>query len=170
MQTFRSLLSHLLSLLMPFTMVVLIPFWALRGNGIDVPIILRIVGVGLFVASFLLFASTVRLFIRIGKGTLAPWDPTKTLIIVGPYRYYRNPMISGVLGMIIAEAIFFASPVLVVWALIFFVVNTLYFIAYEEPDLLSKHGSEYRRYMQHVPRWLPRLRPYHAMAKGASRK
>jgi protein-S-isoprenylcysteine O-methyltransferase Ste14 len=54
-----------------------------------------VTGVALFAAGFLLFAWCVTLFARIGRGTLAPWDPTRSLVAAGPYRHIRNPMITG---------------------------------------------------------------------------
>ena len=54
------------------------------------------------VAGFCLFAWCVALFSRVGRGTLAPWDPTQRLVAVGPYRYMRNPMITGVLAMMLS--------------------------------------------------------------------
>ena len=52
-----------------------------------------------------LSAWSVRIFIKFGEGTPAPWDPPKKLILHGPYRYVRNPMIIGTLLMLVAEAI-----------------------------------------------------------------
>jgi protein-S-isoprenylcysteine O-methyltransferase Ste14 len=69
-------------------------------------------------------------------------------------------MISGVAGMILGEAVFFGSAALLMWAAIFLAVNTLYFVLFEEPALLQKFGDQYATYKRHVPRWVPRLRPY----------
>jgi protein-S-isoprenylcysteine O-methyltransferase Ste14 len=104
---------------------------------------------------------TISSFIRLGKGTLAPWAPPKNLVIRGPYRYVRNPMIIGVLTFLIGEAICFQSKIILVRAVCFFVINTIYFIIYEEPNLEDRFGENYCAYKKHVPRWLPRLAPYH---------
>ena len=64
----------------------------------------RASGVGL-----LLFAASLRQFAVRGKGTLAPWDPPKHLVVEGPYRYVRNPMISGVLFVLLGEALVLRS-------------------------------------------------------------
>ncbi len=157
-----SILSHLIALLMPFTMVVLVPSWLVREYGRGEYIALQLSGTTLFLGGLTLFVATLLLFISVGKGTLAPWNPTKKLIVAGPYRYCRNPMISGVLFMILGQALFFASPALLVWALVFFMVNTTYFLATEEPSLARKFGSSYTTYKHRVPRWIPRLRPYRA--------
>jgi protein-S-isoprenylcysteine O-methyltransferase Ste14 len=105
-----------------------------------------------------LFAWTVSLFVRIGRGTLAPWDPTRRLVIAGPYRYVRNPMITAVLFVLVGEALLFESVAIAVWAALFVAVNTLWFLVYEEPDLQERFGEEYREYRRRVPRWLPRFR------------
>jgi Phospholipid methyltransferase len=66
---------------------------------------------------------TIRLFARAGQGTLAPWDPTRRLVIQGPYRYLRNPMISGVLAVLIGEAVLLGSPPLAAWFAVFLAAN-----------------------------------------------
>jgi protein-S-isoprenylcysteine O-methyltransferase Ste14 len=99
---------------------------------------------------------TVSLFIRIGRGTLAPWDPTRKLVVVGPYSRVRNPMISGVFAIICGEAIVLVSRGLAAWAALFFGINHLYFIVSEEPGLLQRFGAEYEAYKRNVPRWIPR--------------
>jgi protein-S-isoprenylcysteine O-methyltransferase Ste14 len=149
--------SQLIALLMPTTMTVLIPYWVLsnydhssRG--------LQLTGILVFLVGFSLLATTLWQFINIGKGTLAPWNATKHFIATGPYRYCRNPMISGVLFMIIGEGLFFGSKELFIWAATFFVANTTYFILKEEPDLERKFGKEYTSYKQKVNRWLPTSR------------
>jgi protein-S-isoprenylcysteine O-methyltransferase Ste14 len=112
-----------------------------------------------FLAGFALFAWCVALFARVGRGTLAPWDPTRALVAVGPYRYVRNPMITGVATMLAGEALFWRSGAVAVWAAAFVVINHLYFILSEEPGLERRFGEPYREYRRTVPRWIPRLPP-----------
>ena len=68
----------------------------------------RVAGALLAAAGLGMLAWTVTLFIRIGRGTLAPWDPTRKLVVRGPYAHVRNPMITGVLAILIGEALAFA--------------------------------------------------------------
>ena len=100
------------------------------------------------------------LFARVGQGTLAPWDPTRRLVAVGPYRHVRNPMISGVAGMLLGEALAFGSWVVAGWALAFVLVNHIYFVVSEEPGLARRFGESYATYRANVPRWLPRWTPW----------
>ena len=100
------------------------------------------------------------LFARVGRGTLAPWDPTSTLVVEGPYRHVRNPMISGVLFLLLAEAALLGSVPLLVWFGAVAGVNAVYMPLVEEPGLVRRYGVEYERYRAAVPRWLPRLRPW----------
>jgi protein-S-isoprenylcysteine O-methyltransferase Ste14 len=109
----------------------------------------------------LLFAVwTVLLFMKFGKGTPAPWDPPKKLVVRGPYLHVRNPMITSVLLMLITESLVFQSWYLAVWTLVFFVLNLLYFPLVEEKGLERRFGEDYRAYKANVPRWVPRLRPW----------
>jgi len=163
------ILRHLLSiLLLPFVMVVVVPRWiALGERAADTrwqagaaAWMGNAAGALLFVAGFALFAWCVSLFARVGQGTLAPWDPTRRLVAVGPYRYMRNPMITGVLAMVSGEALFLGSRALAVWGAAFLAINMVYFVLLEEPGLEVRFGEAYRRYKDAVPRWLPRLTPW----------
>ena len=107
-----------------------------------------------------LIVQTVALFATVGKGTLAPWDPTARLVVRGPYRRVRNPMISGVLCVLLGETLLFGSPAVLAWFAIVFAVNAVYFPLVEEPGLRRRFGAEYDAYRSAVPRWLPRLRPW----------
>jgi protein-S-isoprenylcysteine O-methyltransferase Ste14 len=117
-------------------------------------------GGALVVAGLGMLVWTVSLFIRIGLGTLAPWDPTRRLVLVGPFAYVRNPMITGVFAVISGEAVLFRSWRIATWALAFLVINHLYFLLSEEPGLVKRFGSEYDAYRRNVPRWLPRATPW----------
>ena len=103
---------------------------------------------------------TVRIFMTFGRGTPAPWDPPEKLVIRGPYRHVRNPMIIGVLLMLTAEAILLQSWPVAMWTIVFFIGNALYFPLVEERGLERRFGRDYRFYKAHVPRWMPRLRPW----------
>lgn len=101
---------------------------------------------------------TVMLFSRYGEGTPAPWEPPRKLVIRGPYRHVRNPMIAGVLLLIAAEALLLGSWPLLVWMGVFFLGNAVYFPLVEEKGLAERFGYAYREYTRNVPRWLPRRR------------
>jgi protein-S-isoprenylcysteine O-methyltransferase Ste14 len=104
-----------------------------------------------------LVAWTVGLFATVGGGTLAPWDPTVRLVIRGPYRHVRNPMIGGVLLVLLGEAAVFGSPALLIWFAAVLAANAVYIPLVEEPGLRDRFGEEYDAYRASVPRWLPRL-------------
>jgi protein-S-isoprenylcysteine O-methyltransferase Ste14 len=119
-----------------------------------------LVGVALIAAGLALWVWTVRLFARVGQGTLAPWDPTRRLVVKGPYRHVRNPMISAVLAVLLGEAALFGSPGLLILAAVFLAINWIFFVVQEEPGLKRRFGDEYRDYKRHVPRWMPRRTPW----------
>jgi protein-S-isoprenylcysteine O-methyltransferase Ste14 len=143
------------------TVTIVVPGLILWRTGAEVaPWPLATVGIALIAIGFALVTWTVSLFARIGKGTLAPWDPTSRLVVVGPYRHVRNPMISGVLTVLLGEASLFGSLPLVVWFGTAFAVNAVYFPLVEEPGLRKRFGEDYEAYRAAVPRWVPRLRPW----------
>ena len=82
------------------------------------------------------------------------------LVILGPYRHVRNPMISGVLAILLGEAAAFGSLALLLWFAAVFAVNAVYMPLVEEPGLRRRFGEEYDAYRANVPRWMPRLRPW----------
>lgn len=100
---------------------------------------------------------TISIFATIGEGTLAPWDPPKRLVVRGVYRHVRNPMISGVLFVLLGEAILFGSMPVFVWFGVFALINAIYIPFVEERALENRFGDDYRLYKQNVPRWIPRL-------------
>jgi protein-S-isoprenylcysteine O-methyltransferase Ste14 len=157
--TFGTLLMHLISFILPFTVIILIPCWIERNITIgNIWIFLT----GLIITCFGLYLiySTIFLFIKYGKGTLAPWSPTKNLVIYGMYRHVRNPMITGVLIVLTGESLAFLSRNIFIWAITFFIINNIYFVLYEEPDLFRKFGDAYEDYKKNVSRWIPKIKPY----------
>ena len=122
-------------------------------------------GTSLFVGllGLSLSLSSVRLFAKKGGGgTPAPWDPINQLIVSGPYRHVRNPMLIGVIIILFCESAFFHSLPLLVYACVFVVANVLYFPLSEEPALMKRYGDEYQKYLNNVPRWIPTIKPYYS--------
>jgi protein-S-isoprenylcysteine O-methyltransferase Ste14 len=121
---------------------------------------LGLVGAVLIAAGLAMWVWTVVLLARIGRGTLAPWDPTERLVVAGPYRYVRNPMITAIIAVLLGEAALFGSAGILAWAAFVFLLNWGYFAAVEEPGLEDRFGDAYRAYQRAVPRWLPRRTPW----------
>ena len=94
-------------------------------------------------------------FATFGRGTPAPIDPPKRLVVRGLYRYMRNPMYVGVLSILLAEAAFFESWWLLAYASFVFTVFHLFIVLYEEPVLSRQFGESYQAYRQSVRHWLP---------------
>ena len=151
-------------LALPFNVLVTIPALLLWWSGDAAWPAVGLLQGGLAFACFgiglTLMITTIRLFSSEGHGTLAPWDPTEALVIRGPYRFVRNPMISGVLFNLFGEALIMGSWALGLWFAGFFLGNAIYLPLFEEKGLAERFGSAYERYQRAVPRWLPRIRPY----------
>jgi protein-S-isoprenylcysteine O-methyltransferase Ste14 len=157
-------------LLLPGMVLLVIPGLILWLGGLDtlgfwraVPslkIILPVTGVLCVCLGFLLMVATIRLFMTVGKGTLAPWEPTQRLVVRGVYRHVRNPMISGVLFILLGEVLITASLPLFCWLAFAGVINAIYIPLSEEHGLVKRFGDEYLTYKRNVPKWVPRLTPW----------
>jgi protein-S-isoprenylcysteine O-methyltransferase Ste14 len=164
------ILRHIAAILaLPTAVTVVVPYFILSEEG-PLPFSragtnplspVRVLGGAILLAAGLaLVCWTIVQFAKIGQGTLAPWDPPKRLVVTGVYRYARNPMISGVLLILIGEALFFASTGLLIWAACFFAVNAAYLPLVEEERLERRFGDRYTEYKRYVPRWIPRISPW----------
>jgi protein-S-isoprenylcysteine O-methyltransferase Ste14 len=102
----------------------------------------------------------VRDFFVSGKGTLAPWDPPRNLVVVGLYRFVRNPMYVGVLLLLFGWCLYFRSPVLFLYTAILAIGFHIRVIRNEEPWLKEQFGSQWEVYRHEVSRWLPRITPW----------
>ena len=101
-------------------------------------------------------------FGQTGHGTPAPIAPPKRLVVVGFYRFVRNPMYLGFfagwigLWVVFGRANLFASAVAAA-----VVLGTVLFVRlYEEPTLRKMFGAEYEDYCRNVRRWLPRIKAW----------
>ncbi|MEC9377288.1 MAG: isoprenylcysteine carboxylmethyltransferase family protein [Candidatus Neomarinimicrobiota bacterium] len=95
-----------------------------------------------------------------GDGTPGPWRPVSNLVIEGPYRYVRNPMILGVVNLLLFESVFFESFPLLLWTILFFLGNLIYFKFFEEKELVKRFGGDYLHYKEHVSMLFPKVSSY----------
>ncbi|OFW63694.1 MAG: hypothetical protein A2Z35_01675 [Actinobacteria bacterium RBG_19FT_COMBO_36_27] len=153
-------------IILPFIVVIVIPLlilvftynkfsWRLNFPLILLPVIF---GSLLIIPGIYLLVITNNLFHVIGKGTLAPWHPPKELVIIGPFKYIRNPMIGAVLLILLGEVIITGSIILSSWLFIFLIINIIYFIYSEEPALVKRFGNNYKKYKKAVPMFIPKFK------------
>ncbi len=155
----RQLLSVLV---LPFTVTVVVPALLVRTETGEAAGSIRVVAVLLVAGGVALAVCTIRLFATRGRGTLAPWDPPRQLVVAGVYRYVRNPMISGIFLILLGESLWFASWKIAVWLALFFGVNVFYIPLVEEKALRRRFGAPYDAYRANVPRWIPRRSSWEA--------
>jgi protein-S-isoprenylcysteine O-methyltransferase Ste14 len=154
-----NIIKQIFSFILPVTVLIIVPLEIEPSISVhNIPAF--IAGILIMYLGLCLMFITILMFIRIGRGTLAPWSPTRKLIVAGIYRYVRNPMIIGVLIVLSGESLAILSEKIFYWTLIFFIINNIYFLILEEPLLEKKFGDEYREYKNNVPRWIPRLKPF----------
>jgi protein-S-isoprenylcysteine O-methyltransferase Ste14 len=94
-------------------------------------------------------------FALIGRGTPAPFDPPRRLVVRGPYRFVRNPMYIGAGLALASAALFYESWPLLGYTGLFFLATHLIVVGYEEPTLRRTFGQEYEAYCRRVRRWWP---------------
>jgi len=156
-------------LILPMNVLVFIPAIVLYCAGYqwtpNHPALLMLGGI-LLMLGLSLAGWTMRLFAVKGKGTAAPWNPPKKLVVSGPYRYVRNPMITSVLTMQIAEALLLNTWLCWLLFALFWSINMIYFPLFEEKDLEKRFGESYLEYKRNVPRWIPRLTPWTPPSDG----
>jgi protein-S-isoprenylcysteine O-methyltransferase Ste14 len=98
-------------------------------------------------------------FVVVGKGTPAPFDPPRRLVVRGPYRFVRNPMYLGAVLALCGAAIIYRSLGLVGYTVVFAVCSHVFVLVYEEPILSRQFGGAYDEYRSRVRRWVPRWQP-----------
>jgi len=114
------------------------------------------IGYALIAIGFFLLLWCVRDFLVSGRGTLAPWDPPKHLVIVGLYRFTRNPMYVSI-TLLLCGWILAAGSIWLAWYTLVLVVGFhLRVVLYEEPRLAKQFGDEWKNYSASVPRWFLR--------------
>ena len=121
------------------------------------------IGVPLLAAGLVLWVWCIVLFRR-ARGTPVPFNPPRELVVVGPYAWVRNPMMTGVCACLFGLGFLLHSLSMVcVWTPVFVVANAIELKLVEEPELERRLGASYKAYRRRVPMFVPR-------ARGVSRK
>jgi len=138
------------------------PRWFAASNGVKLeprpgvaPILLMVFGGAIMLRCVWDFAWT-------GRGTPAPFDPPRRLVVKGLYRWVRNPMYVGMGLFLAGEALLLpmvAREMFIMIGICWLAV-TAFVLVYEEPTLRRLFGEDYVEYCRNVRRWLPRLTPF----------
>lgn len=139
--------------------LIFLPARVLSLSGIVRPTtigIWQVAGMVLGTAGTALALSCIVAFAFVGRGTPAPFDPPRRLVVQGPYRFVRNPMYIGAGFALAGAALFYQSFGLLGYIGVLFLVTHLFVAAYEEPTLRRTFGKEYREYCERTGRWWPR--------------
>ena len=150
--------SLFFALLIPGTMVVLIPHLIVNRAGARASnhTSSRLIGLLLILIGGSILLRCIWDFANKGRGTLAPVDPPRRLVVRGLYRYVRNPMYLGALIALLGQAMFFESTALVWYSALWLALVHLFVVFYEEPALRRQFGESFERYCVTVHRWIPR--------------
>ncbi|AGB37977.1 methyltransferase family protein [Natronococcus occultus] len=148
------------SALVPGTVAGLVPWVLARRDQLTLPVpssVARVAGVGSLLGGVLLYLHTTCRFAE-HEGTPSPTDEPPELVTDGVYGYVRNPMYVAVLLCLLGQALLYRSVLVAWWVAGCWLGFHNRVLEYEEPHLAAKHGTEYERYRELVPRWLPRGR------------
>lgn len=148
----------LFTLIVPGTVVVYIPLLLLRPQWPQAWGLLQWMALLLAGAGAGAYGWCAIEFALSGRGTPAPVDPPRKLVLGGLYGYSRNPMYVGILSVLVAEAAYFASWIHLLYAATVFGFFQSFVVFYEEPHLRRRFGEAYIRYCRAAPRWLVRGR------------
>ncbi|HMB68821.1 MAG TPA: isoprenylcysteine carboxylmethyltransferase family protein, partial [bacterium] len=137
---------------------VYVPSWLLAETGVAGPAGTgpwQIGGMILSGAGAVVVLWTVLAFALVGKGTPVPLDPPRRLVVVGPYRWVRNPMYLGAGAVLLGAAAYFRSWAVVAYCAALLGAVAVFIVTYEEPTLRRLFGEEYEAYCRSVRRWIP---------------
>ena len=152
-------------------LLVFVPARLLERSGIARPPDIRgaqIAGAALVVVGAAMAVWCILTFALIGRGTPAPFDPPRRLVVRGPYAHVRNPMYLGAVIAVGGASLFYQSIALLVYALLFLAIAHVFVLVYEEPILRRTFGEDYETYLARVARWWPRGRSYPESPDGRS--
>ena len=142
-------------------LLVFLPDRILSTTGITQPAAIgvwQVAGILVGASGAALALTCILTFVFVGKGTPAPFDPPRALVVQGPYRLVRNPMYLGAGLALAGAALFYRSTPLLGYAAMFLVVTHGFVVLYEEPTLGQTFPRDYEAYCRRVGRWWPKRR------------
>jgi protein-S-isoprenylcysteine O-methyltransferase Ste14 len=140
--------------------LVLLPAQVLSWAGIAAPEsvgVAQAAGAVVTIGGALLALWCILSFALVGRGTPAPFDPPRRLVVQGPYAWVRNPMYIGAGVALVGASLFYQSLALLGYAAVFLLIVHLFVVLYEEPTLRGTFGADYETYCRQVMRWWPRI-------------
>ena len=139
-------------------LLIFLPARILSSTGILPPAtfgVRQIAGMLLGASGAALALACILTFVFVGRGTPAPFDPPRRLVIRGPYRFVRNPMYLGAGLALAGAALFYQSIQVLEYDALFLVIMHLFVVFYEEPALRRTFAREYEEYCRKTGRWWP---------------
>ncbi len=168
MEKFRAIAgSALFLVLAPGIVAGLVPWWISGWDlhpgffGLE---LLRVLGALLVLAGLPVLLESFARFALEGLGTPAPVLPTRHLVVGGCYRFVRNPMYAAVVSSILGQGLIFGNAWVLLYGALAWLTMHVFVVTYEEPTLRKTFGAKYETFHAHVPRWIPRLRPWREAA------
>ena len=140
-------------------LLVYLPNQILSSAGVGPPVAIgtwQVAGMLVGACGAALAFTCILTFVSVGRGTPAPFDPPRRLVVQGPYRFVRNPMYVGAGLALSGAALFYQSIPLLVYAGVFLVLTHVLVVFYEEPALRGTFDGEYETYCGQVGRWWPK--------------
>jgi len=123
---------------------------------IEAGLVVRSLGVLVFIAFLIAYLASSRLLTSRGHGGHVEFDPPRDFVATGIYRWVRNPIAGSAVMMLLGEALAFSSTGILILFLAAMVFAHLQVILLEEPLLRKRFGASYTDYLARVPRWIPR--------------
>jgi protein-S-isoprenylcysteine O-methyltransferase Ste14 len=155
--------SAIFLVIAPGTLALYVPWticrWRFTPPLLGLPVF-RVIGALMIAAGLPVLLDSFARFAIQGLGTPAPIAPPQRLVITGFYRYVRNPMYLAVSLLIFGQGLLFGSVPLLGYGAVVWIGFSAFVLLYEEPALRRKFGNEYEEFCAHVPRWLPRRKPF----------
>lgn len=139
-----------------------VPRWFAMSKGVTLMPQPGIAAIVLMAIGALIMIKCVWDFAWTGRGTPAPFDPPRRLVVTGLYRYVRNPMYVGMGFFLVGEALLLPAITreMLTLLVVLWLAVTIFILVYEEPTLRKSFGDDYLEYCRNVRRWLPRLTPF----------
>jgi protein-S-isoprenylcysteine O-methyltransferase Ste14 len=156
----RSIKTTLATIVVPGVFCFLVPALILnayRDGLIPAPFLLRVFAALIMICGLAMVVWVSDIFVRKGKGTPIPLEPPTQLVIEGLYRHVRNPMYVGAVLILLGEVILFRSGWLLLYSAGLWSALHIFLVKFEEPQLIRRYGMDFIKYLETVPRWIPKI-------------